>query len=482
MIMLGENKFGFFDSALKNMRGLWKSIASSEYDAERALSRPDLPEDDAVRLRQQMQACLESRGTEVKARARAAALGRAYLALDGKGRERFLRVLADEFDIDSDALLVAVEAFRAARNAEDRWQAEYQLRRTLKAPRVRLLTLFNALPEGVKFLVDMRAELIVLARHDPSLRALEHDLRDLLISWFDIDFLELRRITWDGSPAAVLEKLMVYEAVHAIESWDDLKNRLDSDRRCFAYFHPRMPAEPLIFVEVALMNGLAGNIQDLLDENAPVMDPEKADTAIFYSISNAQKGLAGISFGNFLIKRVAETLSGELKGLKNFATLSPLPGFRAWLDLVIEEEGAVLLSANEKTALEKIGGDDMSTDGDAGMHPLGRILARADWAERPAACDALKTPLLRLAARYLIEEKGKNGRALDPVAHFHLSNGARMERLNWLGDRSQKGLEQSAGIMINYAYRLSDVESNHDAYSRDDRVAAAGAVRALLKT
>ncbi|HRE17799.1 MAG TPA: malonyl-CoA decarboxylase family protein, partial [Rhodocyclaceae bacterium] len=200
----------------------------------------------------------------------------------------------------------------------------------MRSARIRILTQFNALPQGVKFLVDLRVDLLSFLESDPELAALDRELENRLTAWFDVGFLELRRITWQ-SPAALLEKLIQYEAVHAIRSWTDLKNRLDSDRRCYGFFHPRMPDEPLIFVEVALVNKLADNVQELLDEHAPVFDPKQATTAIFYSISNTQEGLRGVSFGNFLLKRVVDALKRDLPQLKQFATLSPLPGLRRWL-------------------------------------------------------------------------------------------------------------------------------------------------------
>ena len=321
------------DRTLANLRNVWREIASSTRGVLSGAPRPDLPEDDAQKLRQQMQRCLDGSGGEVSARARAAELGRTYLALNAAGQERFLRVLATEFDVDRGAIDKCCAALAAADTPADRAAAERALRAALSPPRVRLLRQFNALPEGVKFLVDRRAELIALAGGDPALRGLADDLRDLLANWFDIGFLELRRITWD-SPAALLEKLMAYEAVHEIRGWTDLKNRLEADRRCFAFFHPRMPDEPLIFVEVALVRGMAGNVAALLDETAPLGDPATADTAIFYSISNCQQGLVGISFGDFLIKRVVDALTAELPRLKVFATLSPIPGFRPWLSKV----------------------------------------------------------------------------------------------------------------------------------------------------
>ncbi|MGH7126185.1 MAG: malonyl-CoA decarboxylase domain-containing protein, partial [Stellaceae bacterium] len=303
---------------------------------------------------------------------------------------------------------------------------------------------------------------------DRALAGLERDLRALLASWFDIGFLELKRITWD-SPAALLEKLTAYEAVHEIRSWNDLKHRLEADRRCFAFFHPRMPDEPLIFVEVALVKGIAGDIQALLDESVPVGDPREADTAIFYSISNCQRGLAGISFGNFLIKRVADDLAAELPHLKTFATLSPIPGFRAWLDARLAKEEAELVLPAEREALAAL------PDGKNGG--LAGLLADASWHESGAAKEAVQAPLLRLCARYLLTEKGAQRRALDLVEHFHLTNGARVERLNWLADLSPKGLQQSAGLMVNYLYRLAEVEANHEAYTGEGRVAASSGVK-----
>ena len=274
-----------------------------------------------------MRACLAGRGGEVSARNRAAKLAETYLELDEAGRKEFLRTLAS-FDSDPDAVATAYAAVQAATDPAERATAKAALRRALEPPRLRLLTQFTTIPDGRKFLVDLRGFLLKMRRDDKLLAALEADLRGLLAAWFDIGFLELQRIDWN-SPAALLEKLVGYEAVHEIRSWRDLKNRLDSDRRCYAFFHPRMPGEPLIFVEVALVKGLAGSVQRLLDEKAPVLDPREADTAIFYSISNCQQGLAGISFGNFLIKRVVEELSAEFRNLKTFATLSPIPGFRA---------------------------------------------------------------------------------------------------------------------------------------------------------
>ena len=467
---------GFYDSVVDRTRGklrnVWREIASSTRDVLSGVPRPDLPEDDAQRMRQQMQSCLDGSGGEVSARARAAELGRTYLALNQAGRERFLHVMAEEFDIDRAAVDRWCARLAAAKTPAERVPAERGLRAALTAPRVRLLRQFNALPEGVKFLVDRRAELIVLADGDSAMRGLSDDLRDLLADWFDIGFLELKRISWD-SPAALLEKLIAYEAVHEIQGWNDLKNRLEADRRCFAFFHPRMPDEPLIFVEVALVNGIAGNIHTLLDESAPLGDPNAADSAIFYSISNCQRGLNGISFGDFLIKRVVDALAAELPRLKVFATLSPLPGFRGWLAKE-RHRPDLLLPAEAKALAAAVGNGDAEPD-------LVQLLERPGWQTDSALAAALREPLLRMCVQYLVLEKGRSGRAADPVAHFHLTNGARVERLNWLGDTSEKGLQQSAGIMVNYLYRLDHIETNHEAYRGEGRVASSSSVRHLLR-
>ncbi len=467
----------FLDKTIRNLRDTWSNIAVTARGAIGGAPTigPDLPDGDLDRLRTQMRECLEGKGGEVSARSRAASLGRSYLGLNEAGRRRFLKLISDEFNTDRAAINAAATALTAAKDDRERARAERQLREALSAPRVRLLTQFNALPEGVKFLVDLRAEVLRFAREDKSLLGLANDLKGLLAAWFDIGFLELRRITWD-SPAALLEKLSVYEAVHQVRSWTDLKNRLDSDRRCFAFFHPRMPSEPLIFVEVALVNGMAANVQALLDEKAPVSDPRSADTAIFYSISNAQQGLVGISFGGFLIKRVADQLSAEFPKVTTFATLSPIPGFRSWLDEQFAEGLPGVLDKADRKALTLALGQDTINKG-----ALKQLVSSNDWTKDPKLVAALQGPVMRLCARYLVTAKREDGKALDPVANFHLSNGARVERLNWLGDTSRKGMKQAVGLMVNYQYRLADIETNHEAYEGEGKVQTSSSIAALLK-
>ncbi|MDO9706793.1 malonyl-CoA decarboxylase [Paracraurococcus lichenis] len=473
---------GILDRALRRVTTLWRDMAERVTGSE------------AETIAEQMRACLEGKGGEVSARNRAARLAQAYLALDAAGRLDFLQTLAG-FDSDEAALQAAMERVGRARDAAGRATAKAALRRALEAPRVRLLTQFSTIPDGMRFLVELRAELLQVMDGDALLQALETDLKGLLASWFDVGFLELKRIDWN-SPAALLEKLVRYEAVHRIRTWRDLKNRLDSDRRCYAFFHPRMPEEPLIFVEVALVKGMADSVQRLLDEKAPVLDPAQADTAIFYSINNCQRGLDGISFGNFLIKRVVALLGGELKNLRSFATLSPIPGFMRWLQGRLAERDRPLLSDEEAAALRAAAPAQSSLPApaaggaasalvlaEAPAETLQRILSHRGWHREEAVAKAMEPVLTRLCAGYLLHEANPRSpqRARDPVAHFHLSNGARVERLNWRGDVSDKGLKESAGLMVNYLYDPARIEEHHEDYVGEGRRPAATAIRRLVK-
>ncbi|TXL74806.1 malonyl-CoA decarboxylase [Vineibacter terrae] len=464
---------GFVDRALDRVARAFRDATTGAREVVGAPLRPDLPDDELPRLRRQIDVCLSGPGGETAARVRAAELGRTYLGLSADGRRKFLTILARDHGPDADAITAAITRWQEAADDRGKAAAEAALRRALESPAAQLLARFNSLPEGVKFVVDLRAELLRMGRKDPAIARLAEDLRRLLSTWFDVGFLDLRHIDW-GAPAALLEKLIAYEAVHAIGSWSDLKNRLDSDRRCFAYFHPRMPDEPLIFVEVALVDGMADNVQRLLDESAPTRDPRAANTAIFYSISNCQPGLARVSFGNYLIKRVAEDLKRELPKLGIFATLSPIPGFGTWLDSILEAQGDAALLPTECEALAAV------TDAAHGAAAVKLLLADSAWPTVRAHEQVLKPILMRLCACYLVRET-RAGKALDRVAHFHLGNGARIERLNWLGDPSPNGLKQACGLMVNYRYKLEDVDANHEAYA-DGKIVASNDVKRLAKT
>jgi malonyl-CoA decarboxylase len=383
----------------------------------------------------------------------------AYQGLDERGREEFFDILGREFAPSPEAIGKAADAYRY----DPTPQNLIRLQEIIDSARQELFRRLNMAPGGTQALVEMRrAVLRGLDRH-PGWRGIEIDLLHLFRSWFNRGFLRLERIDWRTS-AIVLEKLIQYEAVHAIQGWRDLRRRLEAaDRRCFGFFHPQLPDEPLIFIEVALTHGMSAQVQPLLDVNAPVIAPVRADCAIFYSITNCQEGLRGTSFGNLLIKQVAEDLKRELPHLGTFATLSPIPGFRRWL---ARADTQVKLSigpnAEERLAL------------------LARI-ERPGWHSGEVP-EVLQKLLQRLGAWYLLNAKQKaNPEPLDPVARFHLGNGAALERLNWLGDTSDAGMARSAGMMVNYVYRLDDVERNHERYFADHAVVASRAVEKLAR-
>ena len=435
----------------------------------------NLPKGDFAKFRKKIDACLEAKGGEVSARTRAAELGEAYLVLNANGRRRFLTLLAEEYDVDNDAVETAIQMRREAEDHIEERRLTFELYNLLEPPRARILRQFNGLQGGVKFLVDLRAELMNWSSDNQALSDLDKDLYRLFVSWFDIGFLDLQRITWKSS-AALLEKFIQYEAVHEIRSWKDLKNRLENDRRCYAFFHPSMPDEPLIFVEVALVNGIATNVHDLLDEKAPLTDPEKADTAVFYSISNCQAGLAGVSFGNFLIKRVVADLTANLPGLKNFATLSPIPGFAKWLEKTADENDPEDVSATKDHRLATEVLAQLTSQGDGGelFYPERNESRLSDQDLK------LQQSLLSLCARYLLT--ARRGRQVeDRVAHFHLTNGARIKQINWAANLSDSGMKQSYGMMVNYLYDLPSIEKQHEAYRSSCTISCAPAVRKLAK-
>ena len=458
-------------SALERLRHWWQRLAAAvlpgagESETKHATSR----------LLGEVKPLLEEsraqRGGEISARDRAERIAAIYRGASLVQRAAILDLITHEFAPNRDELEKAIVAIQAAANDAELSRAEARLRVALNAPRAKFFTQFNLLPEGVKFLVDLRADLLAALPQAPALEVLKVELDGLLESWFDPGFLELRRITW-YSPAHLLEKLIGYEAVHPIQSWNDLRNRLDTDRRCYAFFHPRLPNEPMIFVEIALTRGVPGSVQLLLDQGAPVQDPQTADTAVFYSISNTQKGLRGVSFGNLLLKRVIEDLRHDLPRLGVFATLSPLPGFRKWLEQALAEKRALLPAAEAGKFAEALGHPDPST-------ALADALARPEWPADTRLSEALREPMEKLAARYLLREKS-GPQPLDPVAHFHLNNGAVVSRIYWLADTSAHGMDQAYGMMVSYRYEPSDVEKNHERFQHDGHIVAARRVLRLL--
>lgn len=421
------------------------------------------------RTLRELQHVIDPTVSEVEGGRRAAGVAGWYARATPEQRRDCWLLMSEQFAPDPAAIHAAREAYEAALGTDEEAQAEVRLRRAITAPRTRLLQRFAAFPDGVRFLVDMRAELLPQLRSNKRLLALDAELQELFSTWFDVGFLELRRISWD-SPASLVEKLIKYEAVHDIRGWLDAKNRLDEDRRCYGFFHPRLPGEPLIFVEVALLQEMAAGIAPLLDEEAAPADLQKATTAIFYSISNTQRGLRGISFGDSLIKRVVETLTTEFPRLKHFATLSPIPGLRAWLG---KQAPALLdaMPARARAALARELGEGEAT--------APALLAALDRVVELGEKSALARWLLAAAARFLAHERDHEGRPLDAVARFHLGNGARVERLNWLADPSPKGLRQSWGLMVNYLYDLKRLDK-HRALFAHGQTPVSGAVESLL--
>lgn len=474
------------DRTMDNLRDAWSGVSSQAGKISRRLPallarpfrkpNPSLPPAAADDMRERIRDCLDGVGGAVSARVRSADLGRAYMELNTDGHRNFFAILANDFGPDHTRIVELAERLTQAGDRTASEETEHLLREALVAPRERLLTQFNSLPRGVKFLVDMRADLLKHINGDPALKNLDREFGRLLRSWFDVGFLNMELVTWDA-PAAILEKLIAYEAVHEIESWDDLKNRLAQSRRCYAFFHPRMPEEPLIFVEVALTDGIARNIQTLLDSGAPRVSPEDATTAIFYSISNTQEGLLGVSFGNFLIKQVVDDLSRELGNLKVFSTLSPIPGFKRWLET--EARNPERARDSDFVALLAQTGPNPKIPGPEDPDGLADFL-KSDWHADPHLLKVLREPLTNLCAHYLSATRAP-GRSLDPVSRFHLTNGARIEHVNWMGDTSPKGLAQSLGFMVNYRYVPDEIEENHELYRCGEQVPMSTEVRNLLK-
>ncbi len=407
---------------------------------------------DASDLIELCEAVLSGRG-EASGTAMAREVLDRYRHLDEAGRLSFFATLARHYGPDRERLAQAIETWRAQPNDDDASDLHF----ASEPRRQELIRRLNRAPGGTSELVAMRADLLDMKDGHKDLAALDRDVVHLLSSWFNRGFLVLRRIDW-STPANILEKIIRYEAVHEIRDWDDLRRRIDpADRRCYAFFHPALVDEPLIFVEVALTESIPGAIAPLLAEDRPPVPVERARTAVFYSISNTQRGLGGISFGNFLIKQVVEELRRELPKLDNFVTLSPVPGFMHWL----KKASDVPVSGDDRALLDQ--------------------LDKPDWIKSAELAAQLRAVLEPLAAYYFLKARTPKGRLIDSVARFHLGNGARLERIDWLGDLAPKGLRESAGIMVNYLYRLEDIEKNHEAYANQGEIAASSAVKKLLK-
>jgi malonyl-CoA decarboxylase len=423
---------------------------------DRTRDRRGVAEQRSANLVQLCEDLLSSRGE-----ASGVALAREILSRYGElktgPRIAFFEALASRFGPDRARLSAAATAWMNASSDA----AAAKLHRASEPRRLELFRRLNLAPGGTAALVRMRAQLIEAMDHRDDLAAIDDDFLHLFSSWFNRGFLVLRTIDW-STPANLLEKIIRYEAVHAIRDWNDLRARIDSpDRRCYAFFHPALIDEPLIFVEVALTRGIPAGIDPILSANRERIEPERATTATFYSISNCQRGLAGVSFGHFLIKQVVEEVGRQIPRLSTFVTLSPAPNFAEWLRRERVTEASVVLSEEDRAALE--------------------TLDRADWWRDEATAETVREPLLRAAAWYYLRARTPRGTPLDSVARFHLGNGARLERLNFAADTSERALRQSHGLMVNYLYDLEHIERNHEAYAQQHAVVAASAVTRLVK-
>ena len=375
-----------------------------------------------------------------------------YKALEKKEKLTFFQELNQRMTPDLKMIITAAEAFIS--KSDERNLA--MLSEQMKSNRRKLFSRMIIAPDGTQEIVSMREDLLGFLKDHPELRPVDEDLKNLLTSWFNPGFLILRKIDWD-TEASILEKIIRYEAVHDIENWNDLKKRLAADRRCFAYFHPSLEDEPLIFVEVALTRGISSSIQSIISEESNLNG--EADTAIFYSINNCQRGLWKIPLGNFLIKMVVTELDAELPSVKTYSTLSPVPGFTAWLKQEMEKSGSKLIPQKDLEAL--------------------KLLQDENWYRDEAKNEALKKPLLRACANYLVLAK-RGDKPLNSVARFHFGNGAQLYRINWMGNNSPHGLSESYGLMVNYLYDLKQIERNHEQYVQRGELALSKSVRSLV--
>lgn len=388
---------------------------------------------------------LLSDGGGIAASRVAADILRSFKSLTPSDRLVFFDLLLRDFSPDPEVVGRAADAYRLDPSPGNL----RQLQMVVEPPRQELFRRLNSAPDGTRELIEIRRQVLTEMDAHPQLEPIAADLGHLMASWFNSGFLTLERIDWHSS-AVVLEKLIAYEAVHQIQGWSDLRRRLEADRRCYAFFHSALPGEPLIFIEVALTRGMSEGIQPLIEPQAPVGDPELADHAIFYSITNCQQGLRGVPFGSSLIKQVVEDLKKSLPRIRTYATLSPIPGFRKWLDQQPD------------------------------LADLQNMLNQPDAAENRNWPEELRQRLLSVCAWYLLNAK-RNREPLDSVARFHLKNGARLERINWMGDSSGRGIKQSFGLMANYVYELENLQRNHEAYTRSGEVATARRVERLAR-
>jgi malonyl-CoA decarboxylase len=436
----------------------FSEMLQSIADRSRALIKRERREpahERSAELIEQCEELLSGRG-EASGVALAQEILTGYADLTTGPRIAFFEALATTFGHDRPAIDHAIAAWRAAPSDE----TAGELHVASEPRRLELFRRLNLAPGGTAALVRMREQLLDAMDHRDDLGVVDNDFVHLFLSWFNRGFLVLRRIDWSTS-AAILEKIIRYEAVHAIRDWADLRRRIDpQDRRCYAFFHPALVDEPLIFVEVALTRAIPGAIAPILSDKRELVEPQRATTAVFYSITNCQRGLAGVTFGHFLIKQVVEEVSREVPRVASFVTLSPAPNFANWLNRERTNPNSIALDEHDREALS--------------------ALDREGWWRSPEIAEDLKEPFLRAAAWYYLRARNARGVPLDFVARFHLGNGARLERLDWLADTSERALRQSYGLMVNYLYDLDYIERNHEAYAQHRAIVAASAVTRLV--
>ncbi|KAL1562505.1 malonyl-CoA decarboxylase [Salvia divinorum] len=456
---------------------------------------------DFVRVQQSMHSAISMNKTEILDVA-LDDFSEGYYGLPNENRRALLLTLAREYDLNRKQVRDLMKQYLGlelpssekplenAHEGEGSFSAFYRIERTLREslkPMYEVLfERLNTHPGGLRFLSIMRADILsFLAEENTAvLRALDSYLKEKLITWLSPANLQLHHITWDDS-ASLLEKIVAHEAVHPISNLLDLKRRLGMGRRCFGYLHPAIPGEPLIFIEVALMKHVAQTIQEVLWDDPPIPECE-ATCALFYSISSTQPGLSGINLGKFLIKRVIDVVRRDMTTISTFATLSPIPGYMQWLlsKLAPTEISDSTFSENLLTPVEEsalLEATEELTMGKNGMEVLRNLLSSSDkWINSENLASVLRIPLMRLCARYLLQEK-KRGKALDSVGNFHLQNGAMVGRINWMADLSEKGLKQSAGIMVNYIYEVEHIEENAQSYFGDGDIGSSDEVRSYLE-
>ena len=437
----------------------FSDMLQSIADRSRALIRRERREPARGRLDGLVELCealLSGRG-EASGVALANEILADYAALTTGPRIAFFEALARTFGYDTARIEAAIAAWRQSQSAD----AAAELHRASEPRRLELFRRLNLAPGGTAALVRMREQLMDAMDHRDDLAVIDNDFVHLFSSWFNRGFLVLRRIDWSTS-ASILEKIIRYEAVHEIHDWEELRRRIDlPDRRCYAFFHPALVDEPLIFVEVALTRDIPGAIAPILSDHREVVDPERATTAVFYSITNCQRGLAGVTFGHFLIKQVVEEVRREWPRISTFVTLSPAPNFAEWLKRERGNEASLAIDAKDREALG--------------------ALDRADWWLDDQLVEVIGEPMMRAAAWYYVRARNRRGLPVDAVARFHLGNGARLQRLNWIADTSERALEQSYGLMVNYLYDLDYIEQNHEAYAQQHAIVAASSVSRLVR-